>query len=181
MRRTVLLGLVAVSLFLLLMAIEALQGDEPITVSTLAADILETGVLTLAVTATSYFSLEVRDLRKNHAVMQADLVRARAEGDHWRRAAREHLDGLASAIQQQFTEWGLTDAESDIAALMLKGLSHKEIAKLRRSSEATVRQQARAIYAKSSLSNRAELSAFFLEDLFQPRQSDPIRLARLLP
>ena len=87
---------------------------------------------------------------------------------------------MASAIQRQFTKWGLSDAESDIAALMLKGLSHKEIANIRQSSEATVRQQARAIYVKSNLSNRAELSAFFLEDLFPPRQSESIRLAHPL-
>jgi len=175
MHRTILLGLAAASLFLVLLGIEVFQGDEPITASSLAADILETGILILAVTATSYFSLEVRDLRADNAEMWAGLARARAEGNHWRRAAREHLDGLAAAIQRQFTEWGLTNAECDIAALMLKGLSHKEIANLRHTSEATVRQQARAIYVKSGLANRAELSAFFLEDLLPPQSSEPVR------
>ena len=54
---------------------------------------------------------------------------------------------------------------------MLKGLSHKEIAKLRNSSAVTVRQQAAAVYAKSGLSSRAELAAYFLEDLF-PSESE---------
>jgi hypothetical protein len=37
--------------------------------------------------------------------------------------------------------------------------------KNRNTSEKTVRQQASAIYQKSNLSSRSELSAFFLEDL----------------
>ncbi|MCP5363623.1 MAG: response regulator transcription factor [Hyphomicrobiales bacterium] len=51
---------------------------------------------------------------------------------------------------------------------MLKGLTHKEIAVLRETSEATVRQHATAIYRKSGLSNRSQLTAFFLEDLLAP-------------
>jgi DNA-binding NarL/FixJ family response regulator len=52
---------------------------------------------------------------------------------------------------------------------MLKGLSHREVSEIRHTSEATVRQQALMVYRKSGLANRAELSAFFLEDLLLPR------------
>jgi DNA-binding NarL/FixJ family response regulator len=55
-------------------------------------------------------------------------------------------------------------------AWRLKGLSHKEIAEVRRTSERTVRQQAREVYGKAQLAGRAELSAFFLEDLFLPAE-----------
>lgn len=41
----------------------------------------------------------------------------------------------------------------------------KEVAEVRGASERTVRKQAQAVYAKAGLGNRAELSAFFLEDL----------------
>jgi hypothetical protein len=37
---------------------------------------------------------------------------------------------------------------------------------LRRTAEATIRQQAQNVYRKSGLSTRSELSAYFLEDLF---------------
>jgi DNA-binding CsgD family transcriptional regulator len=40
-----------------------------------------------------------------------------------------------------------------------------EVAKVRGTSERTARDQARAIYRKAGVSGRAELSAFFLEDL----------------
>ncbi|MBW2281204.1 MAG: response regulator transcription factor [Deltaproteobacteria bacterium] len=81
---------------------------------------------------------------------------------------RELLKGLGDAIDAQFGRWKLTPAEREVALLMLKGLSHKEISAARESSERTVRQQARAIYAKANLSGRAALSAFFLEDLLLP-------------
>jgi hypothetical protein len=52
--------------------------------------------------------------------------------------------------------------------LLLKGLTHKEIAEARSTTETTIRQQALALYRKSGLRSRAELSAFFLEDLLRP-------------
>lgn len=55
-----------------------------------------------------------------------------------------------------------------MALLLLKGLSHKEVAAIRATSERTVREQARSLYAKAGLTGRAALSAFFLEDLIAP-------------
>ena len=52
-----------------------------------------------------------------------------------------------------------------IAFLIIKGFSLKEIASLRGTSEKTVRDQSSKIYLKTNLSGRAELTAFFLEDL----------------
>ena len=39
---------------------------------------------------------------------------------------------------------------------------------MRETSERTVRQQSLAVYRKAGLTGRAELSAFFLEDLLAP-------------
>jgi len=58
-----------------------------------------------------------------------------------------------------------------VTLLLLKGLSHKEVATARAVSERTVREQSRSIYNKSGLTGRAALSAFFLEDLFAPIES----------
>ncbi|MEE4298884.1 MAG: LuxR C-terminal-related transcriptional regulator, partial [Pseudomonadales bacterium] len=73
------------------------------------------------------------------------------------------------AIEAQFRGWGLSTAEAEIGMLLLKGLSLKEIAALRETSERTVREQARAVYRKAGLAGRAELSAYFLEDLLVAR------------
>ena len=52
--------------------------------------------------------------------------------------------------------------------LLLKGLSHKEVALARAISDATARQQAVAVYRKAGVAGRSELAAFFLEDLALP-------------
>jgi DNA-binding CsgD family transcriptional regulator len=106
--------------------------------------------------------------REEHAKVIRDLELARVQGQRWRSEARTYLNGLGEAIEAQFSRWSLTDAEREVALLLLKGLSHKEIATVRAVSERTIREQARAVYAKSGLTGRAGLSAFFLEDLLAP-------------
>ena len=46
-------------------------------------------------------------------------------------------------------------------------MSLREIADLRRTADATIRQQAQSIYRKSGLGGRRELAAYFLESLFE--------------
>ncbi len=107
--------------------------------------------------------------RRDAELLQRDLEAARADARHWRNESREALAGLGAAIDRQFERWELSPAEAEIGLLLLKGLTHKEIARVRSTSERTVRQQARALYLKARLAGRAELSAFFLEDLLLPR------------
>jgi DNA-binding CsgD family transcriptional regulator len=71
-------------------------------------------------------------------------------------------------MEKQFEDWGMTAAEREIGMLILKGLSHKEVAGLRGTSEATVRQQAQSIYQKANLPGKTAFSAYFLEDLLMP-------------
>ena len=96
------------------------------------------------------------------------LAGALVEAEHWKKESSELIQGLAVAIEHQLDRWGLTAAEADVAVFLLKGLSLKEIAKIRSTSERTVREQARSVYRKSGLAGRTTLSAFFLEDLLLP-------------
>jgi len=96
------------------------------------------------------------------------LEERRQQRDAWQANAERLLTGLARAIDDQFGDWGLTEAERETALMVLKGYSHKKIARLTSRSERTVRQHAVAVYRKSGLSGRAELSAFFLEGLPVP-------------
>jgi DNA-binding CsgD family transcriptional regulator len=109
-----------------------------------------------------------RQQRDEHLQVIRDLEVARLQGQRWRSESRVLLNGLGEAIDAQFTRWSLTDAEREVALLLLKGLSTKEIAAVRAGSERTVREHARAIYSKAGLTGRAALSAFFLEDLLAP-------------
>jgi DNA-binding CsgD family transcriptional regulator len=106
--------------------------------------------------------------RRREHLLRRDLDRARSEAERWRRDASDVLRGLGAAIASQFERWGLSSAEREVALLLLKGLAHKEIADVRGTSEKTVRQQALSVYRKAGLAGRAELSAFFLEDLLLP-------------
>lgn len=72
---------------------------------------------------------------------------------------------LMVVMQSQFAQWSLSPSESDVALLLIKGLSMKEISALRDVKEKTVRQQATSIYAKSGYAGRHELAAHFIEDL----------------
>jgi len=95
-----------------------------------------------------------------------------AERDAWRESAESALAGFGAAIESRFNAWGLTPAESEVALNLLKGRSHKEIAYGTQRSERTVRQHAVAVYQKSGLRGRAELAAFFLDDVMLPPRSD---------
>lgn len=111
-----------------------------------------------------YFSLRGEARR-----LKADLSRSREEAARWREQSRELLQGLGRAVDEQFARWELTPAEREVGLLLLKGLSHKEAAQVRNTSERTVRQQALALYRKAGIGGRAELSAFFFEDLLLPQ------------
>ncbi len=94
--------------------------------------------------------------------------RAREDADEAQQCLEKYLLGLGQTINCEFQRWGLTEAERCTAILLLKGLSHKDIADRCGRSERTVRQHAVAVYRKSGLAGRAELAAFFMEDLLPP-------------
>lgn len=149
---------------------------------TLRHALIEGAIVVLATAGAFALGREgVRQRARAHAAELAaaglihDVARARADAERWRHEAGALLRGLSEAIEHQLTAWGLTEAEQAIARLLLKGLSHKEIAELRGASDATVRQQAATIYRKSGLAGRAELAAFFLEDLLAPAPPPPAR------
>lgn len=100
------------------------------------------------------------------------LAKSTAEAKRWRDEARDLMRGLSRAIDEQFDRWQLSPTEKEVGLLLLKGLSHREIAEVRSVTEATARQQARAVYKKAGLSGRHHLAAFFLEDLMLPSERD---------
>ena len=130
--------------------------------------LIEGIIMGLALGGLLFLWRQFRSLQHRAERLRVDLAAARREAKRFRDEAHEALRGLSEAIDRQFTRWNLSPAEREIGLLLLKGLSHKEIGELRSTTETTIRQQALAVYRKSGLRNRAELSAFFLEDLFLP-------------
>lgn len=123
-----------------------------------------TGALLLATTLWfGWFRAE-----RSAAELRRSLDARREERDAWRTSARLALRGLGEAVDRQFVLWGLTPAEREVALLLLKGYSHKQVARASGRNERTARQHASAVYRKAGLSGRAELAAFFLDDLMLP-------------
>ncbi|TGD74847.1 LuxR family transcriptional regulator [Mangrovimicrobium sediminis] len=132
--------------------------------------IIEEAMIVVASGVTFLYLLwEMRQHKRELSSLADDLSRADLrlqDVTEKMRSARSHY---AEAIQQQFSDWSLTQSEQEVAMLLLKGLSFKEIAMLRDTREKTVRQQASAIYTKTGLEGRHAFSAFFLEDFLAPR------------
>jgi DNA-binding CsgD family transcriptional regulator len=126
-------------------------------------------VVLMSVGVVLLFRVALRQQEDQRTLLR-DLEMARIQGQRWRSEARSILNGLSEAIDAQFGRWNLTDAEREVALLLLKGLSLKEIAAIRATSERTIRAQARQLYSKAGVTGRAALSAFFLEDLLSPIQ-----------
>ncbi|MEE4660966.1 MAG: LuxR C-terminal-related transcriptional regulator [Halieaceae bacterium] len=122
-------------------------------------------LLLLSLAGFVYLVLDMRRRTRQQQALRASLSlseeRLRHLSDELREARRQH----GAAIRQQFQEWRLSRSEQEVALLLLKGLSLKEIAAIRDTREKTVRQQASSIYGKSGLEGRHALSAWFLEDV----------------
>ncbi len=162
------LGGVGAGSFALLLALEILTESDELELIDVIFDAI---TLLLTIGAAVGVALLVQRMQTQHEEKIAlirDLDIARAEGRDWRNKVQAHLNGLRAEITRQFGDWGMTEAEQEVGLLILKGLSHKEIASLRGTTEATVRQQAQSIYARSKLPGKSAFSAYFLEDLFSP-------------
>lgn len=73
--------------------------------------------------------------------------------------------GFWAEAKAQMLEWNLTEAEREIAVLLLRGFSQKQIAAVRKKSLRTIENQTASIYEKSSMRGKLEFISFFLTPL----------------
>lgn len=92
----------------------------------------------------------------------AEKQRMLAE-ERLRRASSDFM----SILEENFSAWGLTAAERDVALFAIKGMSTPEIALLRHTSEGTVKAQTNAIYRKAGVTGRPQLLSLFIESLMR--------------
>lgn len=161
-KRLLILPLAATSLLALLIFTELKEGvsygDLPEILSFLACFLATLG---------SWYWLNKRicQLKSSNLELTKKVSTSEEAGLKWRKEAEDALEAFSLKIKKQFSQWGLTIAESEVALELLKGFSHKEIANIRNSSEKTVRLQSAMVYRKACLDGRAQLSAFFLAGL----------------
>ncbi len=150
-----------------LTTVDLMRESNPFDLADILINFADELMLLGAMAAVAWTMRRVDDLSDNQEALANNIARSIAQGDVWRQQRKDEIAALGRAIEDQFSAWQLTPAEIDVAGLMLKGASLKEIALARDTSEATIRQQAQQVYRKSGLSGRAELSAYFLESLFE--------------
>lgn len=70
-----------------------------------------------------------------------------------------------TVIARYAPDWGLSQAEADVAIFVAKGFSNNEIAEMRGCALATVKSQLTKIYQKSGLETRYQLMAFVTDEV----------------
>ena len=78
---------------------------------------------------------------------------------------RQLSGAFAELLDERFDAWGLTRSERDVAWFTIKGLSIAEIARLRGTSEGTVKAHSAAIYRKAGVNGRTQLLSLFIDEL----------------
>jgi len=98
-----------------------------------------------------FLMLELRRMLDRMDKMDAGLKAARGQ--------------MIDVVYGFFEEWKLTEAERDVAIMILKGLDNETIAQVRHTATGTVRAQATSIYSKSDTQGRAQFVSLFMEEL----------------
>jgi DNA-binding CsgD family transcriptional regulator len=124
-------------------------------------------VLVVAVVGVGGTTLQLRAALRKARELQRDLRSTREDAQRWRAEKEAMLRKFGTAVEHRLADWGLTSAEKEIALLVLRGLSYKEVASVRGTAERTVRHQALAIYRKAGVAGRAEMAAVFLKDMLE--------------
>ncbi len=152
--------------FILVMADISLELFEGMPLEELAyALMLESSILIVVFFATNFVWKKFAIEKENCALIEKDLIQVQELANSWERKSKQYVQEFQGFILHNFSEWGLTKSEREIAHFILKGSSSKEIAAHRFTSERTIRNQCRPIYEKSKLNGKNEFSAFFLDEL----------------
>lgn len=82
---------------------------------------------------------------------------------------KSEVEGL---ILEQFKEWNLSQAETEIALFIAKGFNTQQIANLRGTTEGTTKVQINSILRKAGMRSRNELLSTLIDGLLGARLTD---------
>lgn len=116
----------------------------------------ESDVLEVLVTVAMFFGLaftgnELRQLLTRHDQLENQIKVASG--------------AFTEVMEARFKDWSLTNAESEIAILAIKGFSIAEMAEIRDTKQGTVKAQCASVYKKADVAGRLQLISVFLDDL----------------
>ncbi len=95
-----------------------------------------------------------------------------AERDAFKKRHRQTLAEMKRAIEEQFGQWRLSAAERKLAEDLIRGYSVDQIAAMRGKSPNTVRNQSVQLYAKTGMTGRSDLAAFFLQEILGEEETE---------
>ncbi|MCB1463452.1 MAG: helix-turn-helix transcriptional regulator [Nitratireductor sp.] len=72
----------------------------------------------------------------------------------------------------RFREWELSPSEAEVALFTIKGMSNGEIARLRGTSEGTIKAQSNAVFRKAGVNGRTQLLGIFMEEFVSGAKLD---------
>ncbi|MEM8688221.1 MAG: LuxR C-terminal-related transcriptional regulator [Pseudomonadota bacterium] len=141
------------------------EFDDGETLGMLADDVSK---FILSAIVLAVFGFEYVSQQRALADLKGQLEKARGRLAKVYPQSRKLASQYRAVMQDQFDAWHLTESEQDVVIMLLKGLSFREIADLRKTREKTVRQQASSVYRKAGVASRNELAAWFFEDMLDP-------------
>lgn len=100
------------------------------------------------------------------AVFGLGLAMTAGREIHRAETARRLTSGeFTNVVDEYLRDLGLTPAETEVAWLLLKGLSLTEIAGIRSTRDGTVKAQCTAIYRKAGVTGKSQLFSLLVEDV----------------
>ena len=109
----------------------------------------ESVIFALSFIALGWLVFDIHRQTIEISTLRDELAAARKPEHKPEKYVLDAKTNLSQVISHQFDDWQLTTSEKDVGWLLLKGLSLKEIAAIRKTLEKTVRQQASSIYKKA--------------------------------
>jgi DNA-binding CsgD family transcriptional regulator len=129
--------------------------------------VAELGIILFSLAAIALLRKDALLLFGENEKLRSELNFSQTQSVEWQRQAERFSEGVHAAVLAQFSAWQFTEAEAEVAKLLLRGYGLKEIASQRGTSDKTAQHQATSVYRKSGLEGRAALSAYFLENLLK--------------
>ena len=135
------------------------QGESPLTV----------WMEILIVSASLGFVFYITRLLYKNMIQQARMKQTLQQVRQQLHSSNQRLqqgkEAFRETVEWQLNEWQFTQTQKEVAFLLLKGLSAKEIADERFVQEKTIRNHLSAIYEKSGMPGKHVFCAWFFEGL----------------
>ena len=126
---------------------------------------IEGSILLLVIVSSTYIWEVLHKTQSSKDELEINLKETKKLASSWERKSKEFIKEFQIHLVDQFEQWNLSKSEQEVALLLLKGNSTKDIAHIRSTSLGTIKNQCSSIYEKSGMPNKNELSAFFLGEL----------------